>query len=56
MSYARLPILTALLSLSILAASPLAGAQQVYRSVGPDGRISFSDRPPAAIVKRSARV
>jgi len=46
MSYARLPILTALLGLSILGASPLAGAQQVYRSVGPDGRISFSDRLP----------
>jgi glutaredoxin len=24
-----------------------AGAQQVYRIVGPDGRITFSDKPPA---------
>lgn len=25
---------------------PLAAAAQVYRSVGPDGRVTYSDRPP----------
>ena len=28
------------------ACSLSAGAQQVYRIVGPDGRVTFSDRPP----------
>lgn len=27
--------------------SPLSQAQQVYRSVGPDGKVTFSDLPPA---------
>lgn len=27
-------------------ASPLAQAQQVYRIIGPDGKVTFSDRPP----------
>lgn len=27
---------------------PLSQAQQVYRSVGPDGKVTFSDQPPAA--------
>ena len=39
------------LALAVVAgtlASPLAQAQQVYRIVGPDGKVSFSDRPPAA--------
>ena len=42
---------TAWLALAVVAgtlASPLAQAQQVYRIVGPDGKVSFSDRPPAA--------
>ena len=42
-------------------ASPLAQAQQVYRLVGPDGKVTFSDRPPpaasaAAAAKGSANV
>lgn len=41
----------ALLAVIALAASlafPLAQAQQVYRIIGPDGKVTFSDRPPAA--------
>ena len=41
----------ALLALTLLAgtlASPLLQAQQVYRIVGPDGKVTFSDRPPPA--------
>jgi glutaredoxin len=42
----------ALLALTFLAAglyvfSPLAQAQQVYRIVGPDGKVTFSDQPPS---------
>jgi glutaredoxin len=33
----------------LLAGAGAAGAQTVYRSVGPDGRVSFSDRPPSAV-------
>ncbi|MEO6321044.1 MAG: glutaredoxin family protein [Polaromonas sp.] len=39
----------ALLALAVIAgslASPLLQAQQVYRIVGPDGKVTFSDRPP----------
>jgi len=38
-----------LLTLAVLAgslASPLLQAQQVFRIVGPDGKVTFSDRPP----------
>ena len=41
----------ALLALTLLAASfysPLSNAQQVYRIVGPDGKVTFSDQPPPA--------
>lgn len=43
----RRPIATAL-TLALTALSCLASAQGVYRIVGPDGRVSFSDQPPAA--------
>ena len=33
-----------------------AGAQQVYRIVGPDGRVTFSDRPPPAAGAAAAGV
>jgi glutaredoxin len=41
------PLLGALLALSagLMAATPVQ-AQQVYRIVGPDGKVTFSDRPP----------
>ncbi|MGE8319421.1 MAG: DUF4124 domain-containing protein [Comamonas sp.] len=32
----------------LLGASGIAGAQQVYRIVGPDGKVTFSDRAPTA--------
>lgn len=41
----------ALLALALVAgslASPLLQAQQVYRIVAPDGKVTFSDRPPPA--------
>lgn len=34
------------IALAASLASPLAQAQQVYRIVGPDGKVTFSDRPP----------
>jgi glutaredoxin len=37
--------LAAALTLAVLACS--AGAQSVYRIVGPDGKVTFSDKPPA---------
>ena len=33
---------------AVLAVALPAQAQQIYRSVGPDGRVTFSDHPPAA--------
>lgn len=41
----------ALLALALAAGSlvsPLSQAQQVYRIVGPDGKVTFSDQPPPA--------
>jgi len=41
----------ALLALAVAAGgllSPLAQAQQVYRIIGPDGKVTFSDQPPPA--------
>jgi glutaredoxin len=40
--------LTGFLSFAGLLAPSDAGAQQVFRSVGPDGHVTFSDRPPEA--------
>jgi glutaredoxin len=41
-------ITTALLSaIFLVAASPHANAQQLYRIVGTDGRITYSDQPPS---------
>jgi hypothetical protein len=40
-----------LLALAVAAGSlfsPLSQAQQVYRIVGPDGKVTFSDQPPPA--------
>lgn len=45
----------ALVALAVLAGglfSPLAQAQQVYRIVGPDGKVTFSDQPPPAATGR----
>ena len=46
----------ALLALAVVAgslASPLLQAQQVYRIVGPDGKVTFSDRPPPVSVSNT---
>lgn len=38
----------AVIALAASLVSPLSQAQQVYRIVGPDGKVTFSDQPPAA--------
>jgi Domain of unknown function (DUF4124)/Glutaredoxin len=43
MSFAK----AALAVLAVAAFAGAAGAQQVYRIVGPDGKVTFSDKPPA---------
>ncbi|MEO7643036.1 MAG: glutaredoxin family protein [Ramlibacter sp.] len=54
MLFAR-PLLTAsLVGLMAAAVAPTAGAQQVFRIVGPDGRVTFSDKPPAEPSARGA--
>jgi glutaredoxin len=45
MSFARTMMAAGLLGLATLW-SLAANAQQVYRIVGPDGRVTFTDRPP----------
>ena len=35
------------------AASGLATAQTIYRIVGPDGKVTFSDKPPSDATKAS---
>ena len=44
---------TLLLTIMGIAAAAGADAQQLYKSVGPDGKITFSDRPPSGIGKVS---
>lgn len=51
MTFKRIPkrhaVLAALMAtVSCLVALPGAQAQQLYRSVGPDGKVTFSDKPP----------
>lgn len=45
MSFARTVMAAGLLGLAALC-SLAANAQQVYRIVGPDGRVTFTDKPP----------
>ncbi len=44
----------AVLAAVVLLTAAQAPAQTVYRVVGPDGRVSFSDKPPAAADKATA--
>jgi hypothetical protein len=44
----RATIVTAAL-LALVASSPLADAQGLYRTVGADGRVTYSDHPPASV-------
>jgi glutaredoxin len=47
MPFARLHVVAGLIGLAaVILFAPLANAQQVYRIVGPDGRVTFSDKPP----------
>ncbi len=46
----------ALLTLAVIAgslATPLSQAQQVFRILGPDGKVTFSDRPPPPSVSNA---
>lgn len=42
------------LALACLAAALPAAAQQVYRIVGPDGKVTFSDRPAQSAQQQAA--
>jgi glutaredoxin len=42
-----MPIARQLACAAIAAVACVASAQQVYRIVGPDGRVTFSDKPPS---------
>ena len=57
MKNAHRPHRTAQLAVAaILALLPaLAPAQAIYRIVGPDGRVTFSDKPPAASEKATGK-
>lgn len=54
MSYSRTFVASRLAVLALAAAAGSAGAQQVYRIVGPDGRVTFSDKPPAEASAKAA--
>jgi glutaredoxin len=46
MLFARPLLAASLVGLAAATLAPVAGAQQIYRIVGPDGRVTFSDRAP----------
>ena len=50
------PRRTAFLAVAAILAliPPLASAQAIFRIVGPDGRVTFSDKPPASSEKATA--
>lgn len=48
--------LAGLLSFAGLLAPSDAGAQQIFKSVGPDGKVTFSDRPPPEASGRTGNV
>lgn len=54
MRLARHVIAAGLAGLAATAWVPAASAQQVYRIVGPDGRVTFSDKPPTEPNAKSA--
>ena len=57
MPFARLSLATGLIALAAATLlAPQAQAQQVFRIVGPDGRVTFSDKPPAEANARLAPV
>ncbi|MBX3659272.1 MAG: glutaredoxin family protein [Ramlibacter sp.] len=56
MSLAIRSIVHGLTGLLVAATLAPAGAQQIYRIVGPDGRVSFSDKPPMVEGAKAAPV
>lgn len=54
MSFARPLFVASLMGLVAASMAPVAGAQQVFRIVGPDGRITFSDKPPVENAARAS--
>ena len=48
MSVLTKPMLTTLLSLMVAATAMASAHAQVFRIVGPDGKVTFSDKPPVA--------
>jgi glutaredoxin len=49
-----MPIARQLACAAVAALACVASAQQVYRIVGPDGRVTFSDKPPTEANVRAA--
>lgn len=49
------PLLVASLMGLLATTASVANAQQVFRNVGPDGRVTFSDKPPADAAAASPR-
>lgn len=39
----------ATLAMAALVLAPMAGAQTLYKTVGPDGRVVYSDKPPTGV-------
>ncbi len=57
MPFARPHVVAGLIGLAAVTLfAPLANAQQVYRIVGPDGRVTFSDKPPPETNAKAAPV
>lgn len=56
MSFATRSIVPGLMGLLLAGALAPAGAQQIYRIVGPDGKVSFSDKPPMTEGAKAAPV
>jgi glutaredoxin len=55
MHLVRSHVISGLIGLAVAGLfAPQAGAQQVYRIVGPDGRVTFSDKPPLETSARAA--
>lgn len=52
--FSKSKVLLALVLAGVTMTSMQVKAQQVYRIVGPDGRLTFSDRPPPALVPNSS--
>ena len=54
MPFTRSLLAASLIGLTATSLMPAANAQQVYRNIGPDGRVTFSDKPPVETNARSS--